>query len=969
MLPPRLPLSLRPTLRPPLRDLLRPTLRPWTSRLRCLSDGDGTRANRPPARPHDAAPDASPRPRSDAGGPQQRPPGPPSGPPSRESPTASLTPHRSNHPSPTQTSGQNQSPTSTSFSPAITCSVCRESFATNTRLTRHIFNQQDVSCWPAVFTSRGQALKQQEEHKLRNAFIEVIGSRGWGERYVKDAEGRQLYRERVCQTCKTTFPSKQSRTEHLVTNDSCWIDDPRKENLFACWACYKAFTTFTAVRAHIQSSPGCASQIRVRTLKPKLPRTSAMMPKDPKALLTLARSRYSFSAGPVLLAHQILDAMPPPANMHSQKEQFSKHLRSIHDHAISANDRRLLRYFAQYYESVQRIHQGAVPVSASAMRKSSAESSDSKTQPTDVPVQKIAPSQKSQASIREEDNLFTSLVKSNAGLELQLKELKEQMKSLQEQLKIQGRTNHDPSQSLSSATSSKQISSQERKPRRDMKANSIRSESGGRGEKPSTGFFDTAIGQTEPVQDSSSRLTKPKANTAKSNVPSAQHTVNALPAPNAAAQLNPGSESCDDSQNLSHQIHTQSKSMKSSDDLMSLSTNPLTSTSPIPNNDGTLDTEEMSTQTLLDELFPGASDYTQPHHTKRNPYPKLNLPESAPLIWKYHPKETMTLRERFTDAFKNKTDQITALQLVHCSTELTESDFRRLVPKGKHIESWARDGEFYKVIPGRDPISLERLPFYYLLFRSPEAALRYQSNASRLHKLSQLHQPQNALSAIMPPKGFLENGEDINFVTSSYLLIPQNQDLGLNMLMKPYHPALDALIKEGGYRPIVPSTNPSGKEVHKVLFHIEGYEPSAYDLYQLFVQDAVERGLAWPFLHDHHSIHRLRDIADLKAQFKPLASINPGSPSPRSPPLSGKYDEPGMNVPGSEDDPDMPRNLNQIIMNRVYNRWIVEFSDEDGARRFARLWNRKKLPMQSSQRHQTWRDLEEVRMCNAEYLW
>ncbi|KAJ4305415.1 hypothetical protein N0V90_000946 [Kalmusia sp. IMI 367209] len=438
-----------------------------------------------------------------------------------------------------------------------------------------------------------------------------------------------------------------------------------------------------------------------------------------------------------------------------------------------------------------------------------------------------------------------------------------------------------------------------------------------------------------------------------------------------------------DGQRLTRQIHTQARMMKSSSSLnigtglsASTSTTSKDEVSGSPRTSALSDTSEMSERSLLDELFPEASNYTQPHYTKRNPYPKLNPPNSAPLVRKYHPRDKMTDREKFVEAFQNKSDKVTALQLLHCSIELTESDFRRLVPKGRHIESWARDGEFFKVIPGRDPLSLERLPFYYLLFKNPEAALRYQNNAVRLHKLSQLHQPSSALSAIPPPRGFLENGEDIDAATSSYLLVPANQTLQLNMLMQPYNSALGRLIEDGGYKPIVPSTTPAGKKIHRVLFHIEGYEPSAYDLFQLFLQDAFRRGFTWPFLHEHQSIHRLRDIIDLKTKFLPVSSLNP-----RSANLSKRkrdaYDDPAMSWmndwgraddDGADDGQDS-KEINQIIMNKVYNRWVVEFSEEHGARRFARLWNRKVLPMQESRRHITWRDLEEVRMCNAEYLW
>jgi len=388
---------------------------------------------------------------------------------------------------------------------------------------------------------------------------------------------------------------------------------------------------------------------------------------------------------------------------------------------------------------------------------------------------------------------------------------------------------------------------------------------------------------------------------------------------------------------------------------------------------------ETKKQSLLEELFPETTTYTQ-HHTGRNPYPKLHLPDSTPLIRRFDMEPQKTERERFIESFQDQSDRITVLQLVHCSTELTEADFRRLIPKGKHIESWARDGEFYKVIPGRDPLTLERLPFYYLLFKSSEAALQYQNNAVRLHKLSQLHHRNNVFSVIPPPRGFLEDGEDINAATSAYLLAPPDQQLSLHMVMQPYNPYLRQLFEEGGYQPIVPSTTPEGKPIYRVLLHVEGYEPSPTDLFQCFLKDNLDRGITWEFFSSEHtSIHRLRDIINLKAKLLPVSSVNPRSANTSSTSERRKIEEydPSLNFLGlmqsdlelsqNENKNDEAQHINQMVMNRLYNRWLVDFKDEDGARRFARVWNRKELPFNKSKA--TWKDYEEARICNTEFLW
>jgi len=427
-------------------------------------------------------------------------------------------------------------------------------------------------------------------------------------------------------------------------------------------------------------------------------------------------------------------------------------------------------------------------------------------------------------------------------------------------------------------------------------------------------------------------------------------------------------DSRNDNQRLTRQIHTQARLMKSSDhstDTTMQATSQPTTPSAVP---ATSSSGEMSERSLLDELFPESSSYIQPHYTGRNPYPKLDLPSSVPLVRRELLDQPLSEQEKVAQSFYRSSENITALQLLHCSTELAEADFRRLIPKGRHIEGWTRDGEFTKVIPGRDPITLERLPFYYLLFKSPQSAVSYQKNASRLHKLSQLHQPSSIMSPISPPKGFLEEGEDINLATSSYLLKPPGVPLNLNMVMQPYNASLRALIEQGGYRPIVPFTGDSGKPLYKVLMHIEGYEPSQKDLYQLLAQEGHTRGIQWPFHNEHAGIRRLRDISDLRARLLPVSSANPRAANADR--HRSAEDDPSLSfLKLSSEEGENAAQINQMVMNRVYNRWIVEFDDEEAAKRFARLWNRRVLPVSRNAKHVTWRDTEERRMCNTEYLW
>ncbi|KAE8836887.1 hypothetical protein HRS9122_07042 [Pyrenophora teres f. teres] len=426
---------------------------------------------------------------------------------------------------------------------------------------------------------------------------------------------------------------------------------------------------------------------------------------------------------------------------------------------------------------------------------------------------------------------------------------------------------------------------------------------------------------------------------------------------------------------LESQIHKRSRSLQSSDDLKTKLRDgvnaPNASSKPAKSND------ELSEQSLLEELFPEANSTAEPQYKGARDHPRMEPPTTRVLRPSFVGR-SQTLKEKVVESFQKQGEQITALQLTNCSTMLTEADFRRVVPKGKHIEGWRRDGDFLKVIPGRDPLSLERLPFYYVLFKNAEAAVAYQKNVSRLHKLSALHQPANIFSAIPPPTGFLEDGEDISAAISSYNLLPTHHPCTLNVLMQPYNPHLRALIERGGYQPIAPSVDENGKPIWRVLMHIEGYEPRPSDLFKILAHDAYMHGMTLPLRNESRSsIHRVRDMINLRMSSKPISSTRPRAygtfdhtDSPLGKPTQEMtFDDPAIQkmMDGVEEDGN-PQQVNQLIMNRVYNRWILDFEDEDTARRWSGIWHRKVLPDLSDKKG-AWKETEEERICNTEVLW
>jgi hypothetical protein len=382
-----------------------------------------------------------------------------------------------------------------------------------------------------------------------------------------------------------------------------------------------------------------------------------------------------------------------------------------------------------------------------------------------------------------------------------------------------------------------------------------------------------------------------------------------------------------------------------------------------------------SGQSIMEELFPEVTQAPKPPNVEeRDQYPKLDLPDSMPLVRREFVERPLSLQEQAAASFKRRGEQITVLQLLDCSTQLTEVDFSRLIPRGRHIEAWRRGGEFFKIIPGRDPLSMERLPFYYILFKDPESALAYQKNVSRIHKLNALHQPSSIFSAIPPPKGFLEDGEDVSKLVSSYNLLPTHHKLGLITVMQPYNPALRAVIERGGYQPIVPDTDEHGNRIWKVLMHIEGWEPTPSELFGIFKKDAYRLGMLLTLRNEsRNSIHRLRDMLNLKTTLKPISTSSPrayGSFDHTSDNAATQteYEDEGIKalMAGMEED-SSSKEIHQYIMRRLYNRWILDFEDEDAARRFAISWHRRVLPDGAGSGG--WQDAEEARVCNTEVLW
>ena len=101
---------------------------------------------------------------------------------------------------------------------------------------------------------------------------------------------------------------------------------------------------------------------------------------------------------------------------------------------------------------------------------------------------------------------------------------------------------------------------------------------------------------------------------------------------------------------------------------------------------------------LLEELFPEESKRsTRKEYSKRDKtdeLPRLRPPEFDDGETQAQRQSKLTTRAASTDAFRHS--QITVLLLSQASKSLTEDDFRRIAPRGKHIDEWKGPGDIVK---------------------------------------------------------------------------------------------------------------------------------------------------------------------------------------------------------------------------------------------------------------------------------
>ncbi|KAI9645275.1 hypothetical protein NHQ30_006010 [Ciborinia camelliae] len=275
--------------------------------------------------------------------------------------------------------------------------------------------------------------------------------------------------------------------------------------------------------------------------------------------------------------------------------------------------------------------------------------------------------------------------------------------------------------------------------------------------------------------------------------------------------------------------------------------------------------------------------------------------------------------------------------ILNCASKtLEESDFFRLSPKGEHIEGWTSG--IIKIIPGRDPQTLESLGHYFILFSSRAAALAYFHRTIELHTLSRNYSPNMiplpppARTPNLPPST-LPSPKELQSALRNFSLIPPYTRLSLRLLQKPYRPAIAALLTTGSPNPLTFSRSQSHAQ-DTVLFTltIPSIGLSSWGLREILEADGKRRNLLWRFARQG-AIVRLGE----KAKVRPGQEL-------------GYQGE------------------NGIGGKKVYNtsgRYIISFLDRAEARRFVREWHKRPCPLQKE-----YKDGDEPPpIANAEIMW
>ncbi|KAF1983643.1 hypothetical protein K402DRAFT_465783 [Aulographum hederae CBS 113979] len=333
---------------------------------------------------------------------------------------------------------------------------------------------------------------------------------------------------------------------------------------------------------------------------------------------------------------------------------------------------------------------------------------------------------------------------------------------------------------------------------------------------------------------------------------------------------------------------------------------------------------------LLDELFPEEAKKTispPPQRVFERNIPRLPLPsESVPQL-EQMPKSRPGNKDLERSSSEQQTE--TVLLLRNASKSLVLDDFKRLVPRGKHVTDWTTQAELLAVIPARDPSDFTRLHHYFLVFSSADSARLFQENANRLHSLAKIHTPTSLLSPLPPPPGLRTKGEDIHTALQTYTLTPTNLRLQLSPIQHDPGSALTRLIQNRGYASLLAPDRTACPG--RVLLHIRGEQPTLFALRNYINADGTVRGIPWGLALARFGDAALRQIDLSRTVRENLAVVEPGEHDMRGGGAGTGEDGQWDHVAGRGGQESRSFDV----------RWLICFESDAEAKRFVRAWDRR----------------------------
>lgn len=289
------------------------------------------------------------------------------------------------------------------------------------------------------------------------------------------------------------------------------------------------------------------------------------------------------------------------------------------------------------------------------------------------------------------------------------------------------------------------------------------------------------------------------------------------------------------------------------------------------------------------------------------------------------------------------------LVLRNASKNLTEEDFKRLVPQGRHIEGWTlQQGDIMKVIPGRDLDTLEQNNVYYILFNSDISAFTYQGHVTKIHKLAAAHQPTSAFSSIPPPPGYMIEGLDAHSAIQAYALVPPSQKLELRQLRRPLTPTMQAIVTDGGYKPVVDRAD---KMPFEARLTMEGPQLQTSTIRHIMNETGRQRGLSWSGGENF-------DLRITRWEAKALPNVTRNSDA-----FATRRADWGDSA---GNDVDLAKTQKQRTLNLVY---IVGFHSEEAAQTFVTYWHHRKLESASTRNTHAVDEGEDPPVARVEMMW